>query len=354
MKLKLLLFAPIIMAILFSCGEEENISVKPQTKDSLKTDTVKADTVKADTVKVDSTRDSLDWYHLENVKPIDYNLSTDLIPVYATSYKNIYVGNILYVNASTLQEPKFVSNINYLEKIDIMCEYNANLYSTTELPSYDATHNIINKLPNDIEQNGNFNTSSPVKLKSLKALHFYSEAKIGIPLDEVFFYDGYKNHVGKKALVIFTRSVVNIYINGTQVATHMRSYEYGHTYIKEHLASNCRAIMERSASYYITCPHCRDYKQHGNAACVSINLDTGFGQCFKCGTKFLLKERAQKWQQHTRSFNKKKAYKRPSLQGLEKAYNGTLVDYVLKRGLDPQQCLSHGNGEVSDNIPESH
>lgn len=91
-----------------------------------------------------------------------------------------------------------------------------------------------------------------------------------------------------------------------------------------------------------TCPHCRDYKQHGNAACVSINLDTGFGQCFKCGTKFLLKERAQKWQQHTRSFNKKKAYKRPSLQGLEKAYNGTLVDYVLKRGLDPQQCLSHG------------
>uniref|UniRef100_UPI0012DBEE3C toprim domain-containing protein n=1 Tax=Segatella paludivivens TaxID=185294 RepID=UPI0012DBEE3C len=57
---------------------------------------------------------------------------------------------------------------------------------------------------------------------------------------------------------------------------------------------------------------------------------------------FLLKERAQKWQQHTRSFNKKKAFKRPSQQGLEKAYNGTLVDYVLKRGLDPQVCLSHG------------
>ena len=122
MKLKLLLFAPIIMAILFSCGDDENISVKPQTKDSIKTDTIKADTVKADTVRGDSTRDSLDWYHLENVQPIDYNLSTDLIPVYEASYKNIYVGNILYVNASTLQEPKFVSNINYLEKIDIMCE----------------------------------------------------------------------------------------------------------------------------------------------------------------------------------------------------------------------------------------
>ena len=194
MKLKLLLFAPIIMASLFSCGDDENISVKPQTKDSIKTDTIKADTVNADTVRGDSTRDSLDWYHLENVQPIDYNLSTDLIPVYAASYKNIYVGNILYVNALTLQEPKFVSNINYLEKIDIMCEYNPNYYHTTELPSYDATHNIINKLPNDIEQNGNFNTSSPIKLKSLKALHFYSEARIGMPLDEVFFSDGYKNH----------------------------------------------------------------------------------------------------------------------------------------------------------------
>lgn len=60
MKLKLLLFAPIIMAILFSCGDDENISVKPQTKDSIKTDTIKADTVKADTVRGDSTRDSLE------------------------------------------------------------------------------------------------------------------------------------------------------------------------------------------------------------------------------------------------------------------------------------------------------
>ena len=194
MKLKLLLFAPIIMAILFSCGDDENISVKPQTKDSIKTDTIKADTVKADTVRGDSTRDSLDWYHLENVQPIDYNLSTDLIPVYEASYKNIYVGNILYVNASTLQEPKFVSNINYLEKIDIMCEYNPNYYHTTELPSYEATHNIINQLPDGIEQNGGFYSSSPIKLKSLKALHFYSEARIGMPLDEVFFSDGYKNH----------------------------------------------------------------------------------------------------------------------------------------------------------------
>lgn len=76
-----------------------------------------------------------------------------------------------------------------------------------------------------------------VELRQDKVTHFYSVPYI---------------HVGKKALVIFTRSIVNVYIDGIQVASHIRSYEYGHTYLKEHLASNCRAIMERSASYYIT------------------------------------------------------------------------------------------------------
>lgn len=88
-----------------------------------------------------------------------------------------------------------------------------------------------------------------IELRHDKTTHFYSAPYI---------------HVGKKALVIFTRSNVSIYVDGMQVASHRRSYEYGHTYIKEHLASNCRAVMERSASYYITwaahiSPDCRDY-----------------------------------------------------------------------------------------------
>lgn len=88
-----------------------------------------------------------------------------------------------------------------------------------------------------------------VELRQEKVTHFYSVPYI---------------YVGKKALVIFTRSIVNVYIDGIQVASHIRSYEYGHTYLKEHLASNCRAIMERSASYYITwashiSPECRNY-----------------------------------------------------------------------------------------------
>ncbi|WP_241160036.1 IS21 family transposase [Parabacteroides sp. ZJ-118] len=88
-----------------------------------------------------------------------------------------------------------------------------------------------------------------VELRHDKTTHFYSVPYM---------------HVGKKALVIFTRSVVNIYVDGILAASHRRSHEYGHTYVKSHLASNCRAIMERSAAYYVAwasnvSPGCREY-----------------------------------------------------------------------------------------------
>lgn len=78
------------------------------------------------------------------------------------------------------------------------------------------------------------------------------------------FYSVPYIHVGKKARVIFTRSWVNIYVEGKQVASHLRSNEYGYTTAKEHMASNCRAIMERSAAYYVEkakyiSPDCYEY-----------------------------------------------------------------------------------------------
>lgn len=88
-----------------------------------------------------------------------------------------------------------------------------------------------------------------VELRHDKTTHFYSVPYI---------------HVGRKALVVFTRSNVNIYVDGMQVASHPRKYEYGHTYIDDHLASNSKAVMKRSASYYVTwaehiSPDCGDY-----------------------------------------------------------------------------------------------
>lgn len=58
-------------------------------------------------------------------------------------------------------------------------------------------------------------------------------------------------HIGKKARVIFTRSTVKVYVEGECVATHVRSMSWGYTTVKTHLASNNRAITDRSPQYYI-------------------------------------------------------------------------------------------------------
>ncbi len=75
-----------------------------------------------------------------------------------------------------------------------------------------------------------------VELRHNKVTHFYS-----VPYE----------YVGKQARVIFTRSWVKVYVDGKPVATHLRNHEYGYTSVSGHLASNNRAVMERSAAYYV-------------------------------------------------------------------------------------------------------
>jgi len=57
--------------------------------------------------------------------------------------------------------------------------------------------------------------------------------------------------VGKKARIIFTRSIVKIYVDSVCVATHRRTYGWGYTTVPEHMASNNRIILERSPQYYM-------------------------------------------------------------------------------------------------------
>lgn len=76
-----------------------------------------------------------------------------------------------------------------------------------------------------------------VELRHDKVTHFYSAPYI---------------YIGRMARVIFTRSWVKIYVDNQLVATHTRKHDYGHTYEPEHMASNSRAIMERSAAYYVS------------------------------------------------------------------------------------------------------
>ena len=57
-------------------------------------------------------------------------------------------------------------------------------------------------------------------------------------------------HIGKRSHVIYTRTLVKVFVDNEMVATHERYLGFGHTYIKEHLASNSNAILSRSPEYY--------------------------------------------------------------------------------------------------------
>lgn len=56
--------------------------------------------------------------------------------------------------------------------------------------------------------------------------------------------------IGRKASIIFTRSIVKVYVENKCVATHLRSTEYGHTINREHLSPESLHYLDRSPSYY--------------------------------------------------------------------------------------------------------
>lgn len=56
--------------------------------------------------------------------------------------------------------------------------------------------------------------------------------------------------IGSRARVIFTSSLVKVYVRGELVATHLRDRNFGYTSQDNHLASNTLAFTKRSASYY--------------------------------------------------------------------------------------------------------
>lgn len=58
-------------------------------------------------------------------------------------------------------------------------------------------------------------------------------------------------YIGKKTQIIYTRTLVRIYCEGKQIATHPREEGFGYTTRSEHFASNNGHQMRRSPDYYI-------------------------------------------------------------------------------------------------------
>lgn len=89
----------------------------------------------------------------------------------------------------------------------------------------------------------------PYQMKFYCDLQVRNDSFIYLARDKHYYSVPYL-HIGKRARVIYTRSLVKIFIGGEQVAAHERIIGFGRTYQKEHMASHCQAILDRSVEYY--------------------------------------------------------------------------------------------------------
>lgn len=98
---------------------------------------------------------------------------------------------------------------------------------------------VLKKLPDN-----------PFELKYYTELRVASNNHIYLGRDKHYYSVPY-HYIGQKVSVVYTRSLVRIYCNGQQIATHQRAAGYGYTSDKQHLCSTHRHYRERSPEYYI-------------------------------------------------------------------------------------------------------
>lgn len=90
-----------------------------------------------------------------------------------------------------------------------------------------------------------FELKSYCKLKVAKNNHIYLGA-------DKHYYSVPFAHIGAKANVIYTSTMVRIYVGGKQVAAHQRNYKPGtYSTTKEHLCSAHQHYLDRSPEYYL-------------------------------------------------------------------------------------------------------
>ena len=93
--------------------------------------------------------------------------------------------------------------------------------------------------------------ATPYQMKRYAEVTVQQNGHVYLSCDKHYYSVPY-TLVGNKAKIIFTSSLVKIYVRGECVATHRRDRSYGYTSQDEHLASNTLAFTRRSASYYKT------------------------------------------------------------------------------------------------------
>lgn len=92
---------------------------------------------------------------------------------------------------------------------------------------------------------------APYEIKYYRELTVAQNNHIYLTMDKHYYSVPYK-WIGNKVKVIYTRSIVRIYIHGEMVAIHPRDYTIGgYTYVLDHLCSHHQHFLKRSPSYYM-------------------------------------------------------------------------------------------------------
>lgn len=99
------------------------------------------------------------------------------------------------------------------------------------------------------------------EIKNYAELQVLPTGRIYISKDKHYYSVPYEL-IGRRAIIIFTRSTVKIYVDNRCVATHLRTIGFGDTAVREHLAPNSLAYLDRSPEYFC-----------GKAAKVSESLE---------------------------------------------------------------------------------
>lgn len=93
--------------------------------------------------------------------------------------------------------------------------------------------------------------SEPFEIKFYSTYKVQQNNHILLGKDKHYYSVPY-TYIGQKAKVIYTRSMVRIYIDGCCVATHTRNRSpNGYSSVKDHLCSTHQHYMNRSPGYYI-------------------------------------------------------------------------------------------------------
>lgn len=92
--------------------------------------------------------------------------------------------------------------------------------------------------------------NQPFEIKYYTNLRVAANNCIYLGRDKHYYSVPY-THIGRQVKVIYTRTLVRIYLEGECIATHQRTVGFGYTTIKDHLCSTHQHYLSRSPEYYI-------------------------------------------------------------------------------------------------------